>query len=246
MDYTRSELVSQLASSWPATLDLWDDKERQIYEILNPPVPELAPLQDGEDGEDEDENMVNDEQLPEIVLDLPDPARAIVIARECDLTSILPSAFYSLSRIPWSKVSDPTFAERSYRATDGVSFNLLSHQDVLRTIMGRERLQERARQFASVAISVNGAHAGCTRLSAMLNASCNVGIKRYWSTRLRSMILGAGMEDPIGALGDLMSDSLEEFAVCYNCEAEVRKRIQHTREWWWQRLGSDFKLWSDA
>ena len=253
MDGIRVELISHLSASWPSTLGEYDlnehDIQTQIEQIRTQEALERTSvssegdttLQLAPQHQDEPETeSLSPSPTPPAALCLPDPVKAILLARECGLSNILPCAFYSLSRIPLNQIA----SSASYRATsphDSVTFKCLSPEDLCRLIYGRERLQARARKFSCKPLTVNPAHAGCLREGT----PCNDGITRYWSQRVKSIVL-LGMEDPLGALGRMQQDQLRHHEICGPCERAVKEKVHHIRAGWWRHLSSDFLLWSDT
>ena len=253
MEGIRSELIVELSETWPSALDGWDDNESRTGVILRPSV--VGSFIHGQD-EDTDEGIESEEAgmsdidvhstlSRRITLDLPDPVMAIAVARECALSSILPCAFYALSRIPWHRITEPTFNSECHRTTDGVDLTALSRCDMLRICTGRGNMQASARYFAAAPAIIDPGESGCTRRWSDPGNPCNDGVKRFWSRRVRSVVLAVGMDDPLGALRDLLDEPLDQFNVCCRCEAAVRARIRNTRECWWSCLSSFFLLLED-
>lgn len=94
IDDIRKAIIERLESDWPQTLGQWDALEAHADALTleyraNGPVEGLYP----------------DDQLPE-------PASAIRLARECNIPSILPAAFYHLSRLSPGNDWDKAHASR--------------------------------------------------------------------------------------------------------------------------------------
>lgn len=85
VDFVRRIIVTRLESDWPQTIEAWLRLEREIEGMK-------------QDLRDRD---CYETHIPPLELDnaLPEPASAILLARECNIPSILPPAFYHLSRL---------------------------------------------------------------------------------------------------------------------------------------------------
>lgn len=293
MEAIRADLIAHLSLTWPSTLEAWDLNEHDIRTAIQ--AQELADELDetrgqstihsndgdsetnSDNGNDADEPQPHPSPSPHtsydrphpprhISVDLPDPTAAILLSRTCSLTSILPAAFYALSRLPWHQTRRPTYPLMAHRVTDeGISYRALlgrgagPGEDMLRVVMGREKLLERVRLFAMFAPSGMGTRmVGCSRLegddangpdeNVELDGEtsiCKDGVSRYWASRVRAVMLAKGIEDPLQALALLGSDRLFGYGVCTNCEIEVGKVIHDTRMELWNSLSSIFELWNE-
>ncbi|KIJ42400.1 hypothetical protein M422DRAFT_48243 [Sphaerobolus stellatus SS14] len=74
---------------------------------------------------------------------VPDPCVAIALARQCNVTSILPAAFYDLLHIagkPWVILHQHVSEGDSYSSRT-TQLNLLSKEDLIRLFVGKEALK---------------------------------------------------------------------------------------------------------
>jgi hypothetical protein len=201
---------------------------------------------------------------PSTGLDFPDPAEAILVARVYNIPSILPAACYNLARMTWHQANHPPVlterfpysgSELQFRSTDrngiAIAFRNLNEDDLLRIILGRERLQELMRRFAMYAPTFDPVACGCMRALHPVGTdgqrveACRKGVQMYWSRRLRAMIMAQGMEDPLQTLAILAADKMHQYQVCLRCKAEIVKAILKLRESIWASLGDIFSLWDE-
>ncbi|KAF8798311.1 hypothetical protein BYT27DRAFT_7177806 [Phlegmacium glaucopus] len=120
MDRIRERIVDHIEQDWPLTLQLWDKLEFQIDWAR--------------------QLSRSDADIYQLYLDdhLPEPVSAIRLARECDIPSILPAAFYHLSRLSISHAGNGLRDADDGRRT--AEWDLLSAQDLLCLIRGQRRL----------------------------------------------------------------------------------------------------------
>lgn len=112
VDSLRSKAIGHLSEAWPSTLKGWDAREDAAR---------ASELQNGLGA-----NGI-----------YPSPISVINLAREVDAPSLLPSAFYDLSRYHYSQIFDPD---------NGVDclhpYLPLSGQDMQRLVLGKEAAQQ--------------------------------------------------------------------------------------------------------
>lgn len=125
----RDRIVERLESDWPQTIFAWDALEGQIERAKE----YSKVLWDTDDR-------------------FPEPASAIRLARDFGIPSILPAAFYQLSRLNIANdharrrkeadiFNDDDFDERTAR------WDLLNGDDLLSVMRGQEKLRDVARRF---------------------------------------------------------------------------------------------------
>lgn len=83
IEHLRRRIILHLEQDWPTTIWQWDRMENEIHGIIGTWSNTQQPLPFSENLDDH----------------LPEPASAIRLARDCDVPSILPAAFYQLSRL---------------------------------------------------------------------------------------------------------------------------------------------------
>ncbi|KIJ57794.1 hypothetical protein HYDPIDRAFT_34785 [Hydnomerulius pinastri MD-312] len=143
-DDIRSAIVSQIEAEWPQNIWQWDSLENES--ALKPE--ELRYFAIGPFGGP-------DEKMPASEWDdyFPEPASAIQLARVADIPSILPAAFYQLSRTrpsddfdewrsPEGTQLDPMREFKDDKRT--ARWSRLSKDDLYRLMLGKEAMSEYA------------------------------------------------------------------------------------------------------
>ncbi|KIY49675.1 hypothetical protein FISHEDRAFT_40887 [Fistulina hepatica ATCC 64428] len=115
---------------------------------------------------------------PEYIFDmdlnsLPNAAEAISLARECDVPSILPSAFYALSVQRWATDAD-----------GGCSHLVLTPTDMRRLIVGREAIQIFIAEILVDPLREHQDEDEQNDASDVVCSSCRSQIAQYWRQRL--------------------------------------------------------------
>ncbi|KAG9223994.1 hypothetical protein CCMSSC00406_0004390 [Pleurotus cornucopiae] len=110
----RVQALAHLSIAWPDTLKVWDARE------------DLARAYEMETGA----------HL------YPSPLAVISLAREVDAPSLLPSAFYDLSRYSFSQIFEPSEDEPLYHPQSSTYPPTLSNQDIQRLSLGKEASQQ--------------------------------------------------------------------------------------------------------
>ncbi|KAF8121079.1 hypothetical protein EV363DRAFT_1187321 [Boletus edulis] len=116
-----AQIMRHLESDWPQTLNDWDKLERDITETKN-----------------SDADRIDDHS--------PEPAAAIKLAHRFDIPSILPAAFYHLSRLSiqddWDKThADPSISIRNPTKRTA-KWGLLSAKDFRCLLLGKAELAD--------------------------------------------------------------------------------------------------------
>ncbi|TFY78719.1 hypothetical protein EWM64_g5288, partial [Hericium alpestre] len=129
--------LSRLLHDFPATLDGWDLREKAVTDIHGRYGPRDS---------------------------IPSPILVINLARELDITSILPAAFYDLSRYGTSKTvigtPSPDDASNILKAQEAPII-YLGHSDLVNTFRGREAAQRSVANFVSRELSDRPISASC-------------------------------------------------------------------------------------
>ncbi|KAJ7045779.1 hypothetical protein C8F04DRAFT_1025777 [Mycena alexandri] len=115
IEWISKMVASQLEKRWPTTLQEWDavaEEEEKISSYLK-----------------------NATSVPDNLRRLPEPVSSILLARECDVTSILPFAFYHILAWPL----DPTEQFLRWKVPQ---IDLLAPEDWRRMFLGQQRIQK--------------------------------------------------------------------------------------------------------
>lgn len=212
--HIRDCIVGRLESDWPQSLAACDALEGGL------------------------ERIIDHIGAPWYIDDLfPDPASAIRLGRDCGVPTILPAAFYQLSRLKisndrarrgagWKAME--TFDERTAR------WDLLSGDDLLCLMRGQSKLRNFILGFS-------------TRFSCP---------QSDWKSRCRVMTRMCNISEDQSAA--TATDILEHFRsfetafrkaveepgwdVCQECEEAVRDQLNTIREEIWRKLPEYFEL----
>lgn len=130
ISYIRDCIVERLESDWPQTILSWDTLEGEIERTT----------------EHSNVHWYTDDRFPE-------PASAIRLARDFNIPSILPAAFYQLSRLNIAddharqRKEDNSLYDPSFNIARTARWDLLSGDDLLCVMRGQEKLRKVVRQF---------------------------------------------------------------------------------------------------
>ncbi|KDQ49678.1 hypothetical protein JAAARDRAFT_143067 [Jaapia argillacea MUCL 33604] len=215
IEHLRSRIVKHIEADWPSTLSDWDVLEDHIESMKR-------------------RNRTSD---PIFDAQLPEPAAAIRLARECDIPGILPAAFYHLSRIhpemdwdecrsvtvPLELLSNLRKGERSAR------WDLLDKRDLMRLLHGIRNIQ-----WSEVIIyeSMETFTAECTNAKG-----CHTIIKSFCRRRDKQD------RDPLAYLRDRFTFSrLIADQLCDKCATTISTCVQRNRQTFWEELPNLFRL----
>lgn len=126
VDHIRQRIVKRLEADWPQNVAQWERLDAEIDRAMT-------------------QNFLWN-FVPSFTVDdiFPEPVSAICLARECNITSILPAAFYQLSRIgiayDWEEMRKPESGIISIFRT--ARWSLLSAEDLRRLQLGKAKLKE--------------------------------------------------------------------------------------------------------
>ncbi|KAH0826099.1 hypothetical protein J3R83DRAFT_11656 [Lanmaoa asiatica] len=215
IDRVREQVLRHLESDWPQTLKDWDKLERDI------------------------EFMISDSDVEYIDDYLPEPAAAIKLAYQFDIPSILPSAFYHLSRLSilddWDKThADSAMSIRNLRKRTA-QWGLLSAKDFHCLLLGKA-------EFAGILRRcINTGELRHRKVDNGVGRSrdeCEMG-ERLWKDICDRCSESA---DPLALLKSLATFEGDEAQHCRTCAKALRARIPAVRAEIWKKLGDLFHL----
>ncbi|KAF8121087.1 hypothetical protein EV363DRAFT_1366836 [Boletus edulis] len=208
IDRIQAQIVRHLESDWPQTLSDWDKVERDIAAIRG----------------DSDTDRIDDY--------FPEPAAAIKVAHQFDIPSILPAAFYHLSRLSvlddWDKThADPSIdIQNPTRRT--ARWGLLSGKDYRCLLLGKAELANFLR--------------GCINPGDLRHSqtnrweSCAEG-EEIWKDILDKCLQSA---DPLALLKSMKERKNSKR--CQACVNTLTAKIQVVRTQIWEKLGDLFHM----
>jgi hypothetical protein len=215
--------VEHIEGDWPRSLWQWDKLEVEINSMLQTWTMGCH---------DNSEYLPIDDHLPE-------PASAIRLARECDIPSILPAAFYHLSRL---SIHDDREQARLRHASDHPQYEL---NNGLRTAEWRLLTNE---DFVSL---LKGQTRLCTAANEMLSFA-EYQQEEHWSSTCspsKLFDLLQEIQDACRHSSDILRTTrryIEKGAygkdICQLCSAFVRQELTAFRQRLWDKLPDFFSL----
>lgn len=211
IDRVYAQIVRHLESDWPQTLSDWDKLERYIEFVTNNSNSGVERIDDH----------------------FPEPAAAIKLARQFDTSSILPAAFYHLSRLSvlddWDKIHvDPSIAIRN-PTNRTARWDLLSAQDFHCLLLGKAELANFLR--------------GCINATDLrhvtnirMGVHCEVGMKQ-WKDIVDRCLQSA---NALAVLKNSMQEGTNPN--CCICTNALKAKIARVRGEIWEKLGDLFHL----
>lgn len=192
----------------------------------------------------------------------------INLAREVDEPSLLPSAFYDLSRHPFSQIFEPTEDDRLY--TPSSSPQGLSPSDMQKLALGKEASQNHITTLIRALGSMNTLRQSQVQQHHTPHATSNTHVRRasLFTTTTRGICVSPsacrkdfselvelatqhylfdrerGCTDPLYVaeeLGQLKSGGAE-FCECKPCAAQLEMWAARERERMWKLVPSWFRL----
>ncbi|KAG6377978.1 hypothetical protein JVT61DRAFT_14774 [Boletus reticuloceps] len=203
-----AQIVRHLESDWPQTLNDWDKLEKEITETKYY----------------SDADRMDDHS--------PEPAAAIKLAHRFDIPSILPAAFYHLSRLSiqddWDKThTDPSIRHPTKRTA---KWGLLSAKDFRCLLLGKAELADFLRGCINPGDLRNSHIVNCRR------EICDVG-GQTWQDILARCLQSA---DPLASLK--ISAERDHFPHCSIYAKALKAKIQVVRAQIWEKLGDFFHV----
>jgi len=226
MDHLRHRIVMHVEADWPQSLWQWDRLEAEIHSMVQT-WPEEHGLY-----------IPNVDNIDDI---LPEPASAIRLGRECDIPSILPAAFYHLSRLSIHDDRTSQRAARGHEAADFFCFDgrrtadwtILSSADYICLLKGRAMIATFSQELFTVPQLGNYQHSidGCVHSE---QATLLVQIRE--ACRRSPDVLETSRRY-------LERESFGD-QVCSICVIYIRKELRNFRHSLWAKLPQFFGLTS--
>lgn len=225
-----------METDWPSTLEAWDTREREATDCLGRYSPRES---------------------------CPHPILAIELAVELGLDSILPAAFYDLSRYGPSKImmGAPTLPAVSYcpegSTTPKQSSRIalrLSQEQLYNTLVGRESAQQFIANFVAKELKDRAVASDCFNKDKATVRRCSESFYFILLNILRSVGgIACGRDgDPLFTLlqaTDMLSrtdfsDGEKQcgLKLCDACKSDFSGAAERAREEVWMRIPSWFKL----
>jgi hypothetical protein len=225
MDQFRLRIVQHIQLDWPQSLWQWDKLEAQITSMR-------TAWGKGPNGEPDFQRLYLDDNLPE-------PASAIRLARECDIPAVLPAAFYHLSRLSiyddWCETrqflgTDPMHCEGLDSGRRTAEWGLLTAEDFVCLLKGQAKLSVAAGEMLHFGHSGREEHEhDCPQskqfeIFQKIRETCHHSTDILRATRVLMEGVGIGEE------------------MCLLCHSYIRQELASFRQRLWMKLPDFFGL----
>ena len=216
--HIRTQLIPRLEQDWPPTLFRWDSLEVEIEGL---------------------KNVWKDDPIPSYFDDyLPEPASAIRLGFECDLPSILPAAFYHLSRLTITQDrralrKDPENVKHSELSRRTADWGALAASDFIHLMKGQLQLS----------LAVDEMVLDEPRLYSLpkehfVQGGCSLdGQWDFWNEIKRSC---KKTHDVLKMLNECVQRVQSRTEFCCACRLDIQRALKHMRQELWSRLPEYF------
>ncbi|TFY54801.1 hypothetical protein EVG20_g9559 [Dentipellis fragilis] len=216
VQHLRTLLVGRLEDDWPQTLLQWDSLEADISGRLE------AYKAHGLAGCELEDNF-------------PEPGSAIEVARQCNIPSILPAAFYHLSRISidydWDNVRE-AFADPPddwYSGTRSARWSRIAREDFVCLLQGRVQLSRYLDEELSPPYPSDHGRGACT--------------SGHWNTFWYQLSEECKRDqDVLGTLNLQAKTTVAVEGLCFSCQHRVSDEIEKYRDEIWRQIPAFFQL----
>lgn len=223
VDFIRQRIVKQLEEDWPQTIDQWERLEAEV-----------------ERAQSQHRYRSRSAKDPGALIDdiFPEPASAICLARECNIPSILPAAFYHLTRIniedDWDsahrKKDDAAWVYSGIRRYARMArWSLLSAEDLRCLMLGKSRILEQG--------AVGMPMRDCGQ---PLGPEEFCPVTYEYSDGLRDRVRAGAASDIFKVYREVMKEI--ELDACGDCANDYGKAIDRHLKALWRRLPEFFAL----
>ncbi|KIJ53541.1 hypothetical protein M422DRAFT_241776 [Sphaerobolus stellatus SS14] len=232
VDTLRNRIIALLEVDWPTTLEEWDGNEAEMKRML-------VTLEQAGNGDTLSEHW-------------PEPASCIRLANLCNVPSLLPAAYYDLSRIAFdADINDDDFEEDSlmepapidydYRSA---AFGLLSAKELRHLMYGKRALLRYCICVSFNMITTLLKNHICPVPEAVFltedeacGASEAIEAAQIFENKSLAQY-GAGGTDPLLILAQYSSTT----ALCNMAQANLKQEIKQQRRGLWDTIPSIFRL----
>lgn len=213
MNPLRQNIVGHVEQNWPLTLRQWDELGSRMHAI--------AQLSRGDlDNQLDLEPSYSGDRLPE-------PASAIRLARERNIPTILPAAFYHLSRLSIDDDWAETFrCDQLLAAGRTAEWNLLTADDLRCLLKGRAKLRQAPREILRFSYRTDGCSEAC------FSAKRWDLLKEIEETCVQS-------PDMLRVAREYIERKTYGDGICYLCSSLIRRDLATFRHILWDML-TDF------
>ena len=214
----RQNIITQIEEGWPCTLRQWDELESRGQPTII--------LSSGAFDSHPDPELLDPEAL------FPEPASAIRLARECNILTILPAAFYHLSRLSidndWGEVQGHGEAVKTGSAAE---WSLLTADDLRCLLKGQAKLKQAPREIL---------HFGFHRQE--WPEVCSPEKRQKLLREIEAICIQS--PDVLCTTRNYIEKQNDVNGICHLCNSHIRRDLATFREALWRLLSDFFSLTS--
>ncbi|TFY80786.1 hypothetical protein EWM64_g3227 [Hericium alpestre] len=232
IQHLRKNIVHTLEEDWRQTLSEWDELEHYAEGKAKTCYRDLDQYREPEEFPD---------------LHLPEAASAIRLARHCNIPSILPAAFYHLSRITiendWDKTHVTHTNDHIPEYTELVAgartarWDLVTREDFVCLFLGKERMKTMVDYWGKGGNSApSHPHPGTNK------PECDYkNWLKIWGVVERKCQQSSDVLKTLSDVDDILT-SAEKPTMCYTCDEAVTTGLDDLRNKIWDNLRNYFAL----
>jgi hypothetical protein len=195
-DRLRERIVKHVESDWPTTLHAWDFRQAEIIRYQK-------------DHPEPKEGEFTHEHFPE-------PVSAIRLAREFNIPTILPAAFYHLSTVPPENHWEGEAGQDEY--WQRARWDLMQHGDFMNLLFFNTRVWLHSDLYHHIKASLDLCKSNCRPMFA--KASIN-------------SLQDSPCDSLLFATINYSSSRLRAFKLCHNCIEAVEREVEENRGELW-------------
>jgi len=213
----RQNIITQIEEGWPCTLRQWDELESRNHVTI---LLSSGALDSHPDPESPDRGAL-----------FPEPASAIRLARECNIPTILPAAFYHLSRLSidddWGEVQGRREAVKTGCA---VEWSLLTADDLRCLLNGQAKLKQAPQDILHF-----GVH------SQEWPEVCSPEKRQKLLGEIEEMCIKS--PDVLRITQNYIEKQHDVSGICHLCSSHIRRDLATFHEALWTLLSDLFSCW---
>lgn len=230
VDSIRQQIVERLESDWPQSYVDWQRQQAEVQVQL-------------EYNKRIDEGHFHYTKPSRLDNAFPEPASAIRLARDCDIPSILPAAFYHLSRLniddDWDtarKPLDPTaplWAAYTPTMHRTVRWSLLTADDLRCMLAGKAAIHKQVVPSTTIGFCPQDYGDGMDEVDEDEDETCQMSSRHSdgsYGKRLRERLVRDRGVDLLECIRDMQRD-LTERTLCVVCEERFKTRLDGDAIW---------------
>lgn len=230
VDSIRQQIVERLESDWPQSFVDWQRQQAEFQVQLE----YFTHTNDANFHYEKPSRLDNA---------FPEPASAIRLARECDIPSILPAAFYHLSRLTidddWDtarRKHDPTthpwvvYSPATHRT---VRWPLLTAEDLRCMLAGKAAIRKRVLPTTAIGFCPQDYDDPIDEDDEDAEEICQMSSRHSdgsYAKRLREQLLRERDIDLLECIRDIQRD-LAERTLCATCEQRFKTSLDGDATW---------------